>query len=510
MLLFYLIQVLGFQIFSEGSIRLKFTDKYGLDVKNPSAMSSFNILATFDDLKILFRVKNHSYFTELDFFQDPCFYFIKGFFTNSRGFINLCEEKMEFAYRNHRYTINYNKEAQRRVFNYERPITVKYQKDKIIPGDERRYERILKWNGIRGQDFEPDWGIKSKGIGKKIDNINIGNKDMNAKQSNNAIAGDDKGHNKNIEDHNKNKIDRPKEEKSLDIKEASQYGMKDPKATKQKSYALKVFIINNNRRVESQGTNIGIKTLSLFNKTKEFFNDTSVEPELTGILNLRENINMDTEKTILENLKSEIDTVRFSPYNLSLELNKANIIVLINEGSDLPVMEEGEKYLQVHGMTYQGGSVRLDSSYSVVMTNPNETEYFIAKKIAHEIGHSLGLEHDNVHGFLMEQNSCLECKNQTREFTKSSVKQINEFVEKHKRVFIKKMEYKYRDDQIIYTLQEAAEFATERRRHSLYEIIKERLSGNIPMAGDYSSFHNLSLILYISGIYLAVRYFKHL
>ncbi|KAM0679927.1 hypothetical protein GINT2_001868 [Glugoides intestinalis] len=272
-------------------------------------------------------------------------------------------------------------------------------------------------------------------------------------------------------------------------------------------YRIGIFIFNDFGRVLRHGKEINRNTVEIFKKVKQIFSESGlkVEPILEGVLNIRDEIDfIAAEKGALETFKDNIEPIRFSPLNLENPLAKADLVLLIAEPK-FPIRPEKTKI--IHGMTFYGGSSRLDTSYSVVFASQNDSDYFIAKKIAHEIGHSLGASH-NLEGTLMEKVTCKNCENDKRQFNKSSKMQIEWFLAKHKKVFGAKNDMKYHDDQILKSTEEALKYAEERRRHGLIDIVKTRLRGRLPMSDESNYYSILTIFLYALTVLLILLYWK--
>lgn len=273
-------------------------------------------------------------------------------------------------------------------------------------------------------------------------------------------------------------------------------------------YKIDIFIFNNSKRVKKYGELINNNTVDIFKEVKSIFKESGllIEPKLLGILNIKDDINfIDNKSDSLSIFKEIFEPIRFSPYNFDTPLSNSDLILLLNQIDNTVINKELHKI--VHGMTFFGGSNRLDASYSVVFTSEVDSIYFIAKKIAHEIGHSLGARHEDQIS-IMEKTTCKDCENEKRYFSDNSKNQINLFIEKNRNFFSIKKYKKYKEDAVLKTLNEAEEYANERRKHTFKEIIKNRLNDRIPIGVDSDASILLTLFLYTTVIILVIIYWK--
>lgn len=267
--------------------------------------------------------------------------------------------------------------------------------------------------------------------------------------------------------------------------------------TLSKEFSIGLVVFNDQERFKKHGNNINIQTHRIFKIVKDIYEKTIISPVIKEILNLNESSTSmfpNDGKNILESFKSLVDPTRFSPYNLKKELSKADLVLLLKTG----------KKKEHQGMSYFGGSTRLDASYSVVLVSDTDTEYYIAKKIAHEIAHSLGVKHDINQGFLMESKTCSTCSEDIREFGIDSLNQMNKFVRKNKRVFQRLSKFKYKDDSVLIKLEDAESYVNERRKHDFEDIINYRLQGHVPVHEESTIYLNLSLFFYGLIIIIAI------
>lgn len=259
-----------------------------------------------------------------------------------------------------------------------------------------------------------------------------------------------------------------------------------------KLFKIGIFIINGRKRSEKLGTNIVNNSIEIFKEMKKIYENTLISPILMGILNLK--TDLIRKKSILEDFKNFVVDMRFSPYNLESNMNKSDLVVYIDEVDNLE-----NKY----GMTYYGGSSRLDTSYSVVLTTPKDSDYYIAKKLAHEVAHSLGVHHDSKTGYLMEETTCYDCNDLLRVFSNESINEMNTFIIKNKRVYQKSYKRNFVKEEVIYSLDDAMEYVNERRKHNFEDIVNNKLNGRRPIY-DSSTSNSFSIALLIYGVVLTV------
>lgn len=244
------------------------------------------------------------------------------------------------------------------------------------------------------------------------------------------------------------------------------------------SFKIKIFVFNSEERAKRLGKDIVVNTDTIFEYINSIFRESNIPltVEIAGILNFNHENISNGSKSLLESFKDLIEPTRFSHFNFKKPLARSDLTLLIFEKKDKPYLKE---HLKVHGMTYMGGSSRLDSSYSTVITSEEDTEYFIAKKIAHEIGHSLNAKHTSDES-IMEKTTCKDCTQSKRLFSEASKEEIMKFLTKNSKIFSKKWEKKYIDDDLLKNKKEANEYASERRKHTFQDIVKTRLHNRKP------------------------------
>ncbi|ELA42170.1 uncharacterized protein VICG_00813 [Vittaforma corneae ATCC 50505] len=270
---------------------------------------------------------------------------------------------------------------------------------------------------------------------------------------------------------------------------------------------IDIFIFNDSKRVEEHGALVNGNTIDIFNNVKSIFSESelSIEPRLVGILNIKDKIDfINNENGPLLAFKENIEPIRFSPFNLQTALSKSDLVMLISQNS-YGVNDTGNKI--IHGMTFFGGSTRLDSSYSVVFASASDSNYFIAKKIAHEVGHSLGATHHGA-GSIMETTTCQTCENEKRLFDEFSRDQINAFVNRNTKIFKIKDYTKYKENQILKSKKEAIEYAEERRKHTFIDIVRSRLKGKAPLGIESETSIILTVLLYTLVVIVIIFYWK--
>lgn len=290
--------------------------------------------------------------------------------------------------------------------------------------------------------------------------------------------------------------------KQMPFREVQKYyrevGTTPPDHTVGSPYRIDVFIFNDLKRVNRFKQDINKNTIEIMKMVEHIYADTPVQPVLKGILNMKEHL--EVKSNILESFKDVVEPLRFSPFNLRTSLSKSDLIVMIS--GDISHFHQG--------MSYYGGASRLDTSYAVVHAPARDSSYYVAKKLSHEIAHSLGVLHDRNAGFLMEEKTCKKCSDDPRRFSQDSISQMSRFLKIHQKVFSSKPALRYGDEETLKTVEDASEFVSERRKHSFLEIVKNRLGGRVPIGMDMSVFLSTSMLLYSAGIFLAIYYLRKL
>lgn len=390
---------------------VKFFNDSGIQIRRPSDLSNFVALLPINRRKLFLNANNHEYITDINFFEDPCYYKLEGIFDRSLGYFDVCENYMQFFHRKNLYSL------------------------KIKPDDAIENSQAYS---------QPEYLSRTIYNYFKPQNL---------------------------------------------------------------PYKIDVFILNDSNRTLTQGNSVNKETLQIFEKVRDIFKDSGmdIEPRISGILNLRSKIDYGKNREdALHAFKALIEPTRFSPFNLTLPLAKSDLVVLLAQ-LEGPGNPESDKV--VHGISFYGGAARLDSSYSVVFTKKSDSQYFIAKKIAHEIGHSLGAVHGTMKS-IMEKSTCEKCDDEKRIFDTKSKEQINKFIRINQKIFTTKETRKYSEHQTLKSLKEAEEYAEERRKHGLLEIIKNRLQGKIPVTLDSESTMIVSLLFYTFVVIALLLYWK--
>ncbi|KAL6121977.1 hypothetical protein NUSPORA_01031 [Nucleospora cyclopteri] len=208
-------------------------------------------------------------------------------------------------------------------------------------------------------------------------------------------------------------------------------------------------------------------------------------------------IELNDKSKLLIDFRNAFEPIRIDPDNKRTEMANSHLIMLIKEQSYLKLNHQG--------MTFFKGANQLNSCYSVVFANENEE--FTAKKILHEILHSIGVPHDeNSDGYLM--NKIYKPGNSANETDKSillseeSKKSINDFL--MNKVLINKFDI----NKVIESSNDAQNLLKQLRKNTFKEIVETRLGGKAPDTTNTKYYLVLSLIFYIVCIIVAVIYIK--
>lgn len=529
---------------SKPDMILQFYNQLGVVTDNPMKESFFTLLAIKGTRRFILRARSHDYHSNLKMFSDPCTYKLSGFFSNNSGSIDFCNFKLKFFWGEYIYKVNFSDLAKKKNFSYSKDLRVPYErvnKFKIkkylltmyannslpLEKNNEKYSETNMFGELSDIDspFDDEQYLEYSSI------LNGTNSKVSA-ESFKSIANGLKSNPSNEDQKSTMKSGKPRttskepnfidevKNKTYDIPNLANNGKNinnmalesiDKKDAFNKDYLIRIFIFNDAARVRQLGLDINKNTIGIFKNIEDLYKKTIIQPVLNGILNLTEKIQV--KNNMLESFKDFIDPLRFSPFNLKTPLYKSDLIVLLSGDA----LSDGSSVYQ--GMSFYGGANRLDSSYSVVSTSsmpdhsktgepvPN-SDYFIAKKVAHEIAHTLGVVHDKSKGYLMEPSTCKDCSGLKREFSKQSIDQMSEFVLYNKKIFAKKPVYKYSSNDTIKTLTDASEYASERRKHSFMDIVKTRLKGQIPMRVEMNTYLSVCFFIYGVVIYLMIRYLK--
>lgn len=268
-------------------------------------------------------------------------------------------------------------------------------------------------------------------------------------------------------------------------------------------YRINVFVFNDAQRTSYLNKNINRETEELFGMVDQIYRESKagIKINLAGILNMRDDVEMGPD--VLGDFKALVEPMRYDPQNLDTPLSASDLVIFLT-ASRSPA-GEGKVY---HGMSYFGGSNGLNKSYSVVFTGQADPRYFVAKKIAHEIAHSLGVHHDEDKGFLMESSTCSSCENEKRLMSKSSVDQMNRFIKAYESIFEVRPPADDSDQEPITSSNSAYSYIKKRRRHSFSDIVSKRLNGKTPETTSFTYYLAISLVFYLMSIFVAIYYLK--
>lgn len=271
-----------------------------------------------------------------------------------------------------------------------------------------------------------------------------------------------------------------------------------PVLKKSRPYRINVFIFNDIRRAGYYGSNINKETFELLDIVDNMYKESnaSIRINLAGVLNLRDELAAVPD--VLAHFREAVEPIKYDSANLGTPLSSCDLALLLTDrGSNG----------QLHGMSYFGGSNGLNRSYGVVFTGMAESQYFIAKKIAHEIAHTLGVHHDGAKGHLMEASTCDSCEEAPRLFSKESISKMNQFIEEYKSIF-EDHEPEADDGKVITSVDDAQAFVKSRRRHSFSDIINMRLGGRPPETVSFTYYLIISIVFYTISIFIAIYYLK--
>lgn len=308
-----------------------------------------------------------------------------------------------------------------------------------------------------------------------------------------------------------------------------------------KKYTLRLFVINDLRRTNFFNRRINKVTKKLISMVNRIFTESgaTITIRLMGILNLKEVLALGEDP--LSDLRMEIEPVRYDPMNSDTGLSRADFILFLNdrtedgeeernqqnkdatgasheEGTNIKIrpLTDNEtdsastqtaQFAKHHGLTYFGGANGLNRSYSIVYAGVREDKYFVAKKMAHELGHALGSTHDRETGSLMEAVTCASCGNAHRIFSDKSLEQMTKFVEQYREIFSTEEQPK-QPLELVTSVEEAVKYVKKMRRHSFNMIVEGRLDGKTPGAIVFNYYLMLSMAFYVLSILVAIYYLK--
>lgn len=362
-----------------GCFSIRYLDSSGFDIPNVSLHTSFRVLVEENNRTTVLRASNHPYKSSIHVGGDPCLYELYGRFqsiSDDRNNASKEGKKSESLADSHVGIFN----VCTRILEYK-------------AGDWKREIKYVEESyRIRTGRMEGE----ENGLSNDRTITAFSKKDTSA----------------NKENQSKTTIDDPINKVGVSLT---------------KNYRINVFIFNDFQRAQSFGTEINKETMKVFELVGNIYLESHalIKINLSGILNLKEQLDLGPD--ILGGFREKIEPMRYDPSNLSTPVSTADLVILLTDqipGQVYDVINHGIR----HGMSYFGGANGLNRSYGVVYANPGDSRYFIAKKIAHEIAHSLGVHHDEEDGFLMESGTCKDCNESKRVFSKDSIEQMNRFI----------------------------------------------------------------------------------
>jgi len=203
------------------------------------------------------------------------------------------------------------------------------------------------------------------------------------------------------------------------------------------------------------------------------------------------------QKLTLKTFKQRVNSLRFAPELQNTALGQADAFILVNtDGCD-----------KHQGISYFGGSSELSWSYGSVCILKKNSPDVIAKKILHEIGHLLGVPHDDAEDSIMQKSFCGTCLDKWLHFTDESIRIMKAFLTKNKGVFQERSEL-FPDDYLILGRGDAMEYISSRRRHRFHDIVKNRLGGKYPDALNAVLYLIISMVLYLFTIFIVISILK--
>ncbi|KAI4291469.1 hypothetical protein PAPHI01_0743 [Pancytospora philotis] len=265
-------------------------------------------------------------------------------------------------------------------------------------------------------------------------------------------------------------------------------------------YELKAFICNDSKRFERLGKNVDKENKEIAALVDAIFSKSNavIGISMVGSLNLLRPLL--PSQNLLRQFKELVEPVKYSARNLTTPLSQSDLVILLTEEPPGPGGQQG--------MSYFEGSKGLGYAYAVVHCGPDDSKYFIAKKVAHEIAHTLGARHDIRAGYLMEPSACSDCSNDQRVFSPRSLSQVEQFLKKHRRLFQTRSSGDEDALGMIDSVVKARRYINSRRKHSFSEIVAQRLNGRTPEISNFTYYLAISFLVYLSSIFLAIFYLK--
>lgn len=271
-------------------------------------------------------------------------------------------------------------------------------------------------------------------------------------------------------------------------------------------YKMKFFIFNGFKRASDLGSKIVQETEKIAHEITRIFDQSKmpISVEYSGMLSFMKELEINGEK-VLSSFKEAVSQIRYDPLHLRYPLGEADVVIYLENIDKQHSLNnrENNSWIQRQGQSYYGGSSSLSRSYAVVFASPEDSKYFVAKKISHEFGHLLGALHDKKEGFIMESRSCNGCENKPRQFSQESIQSIKKYISENKYVFGEASEIEERP---IITLEAASKFVSKQRKHTYNDIVDTRLKGVAPEKMDFLYYLVISLGIYIICITIAIFY----
>lgn len=190
---------------------------------------------------------------------------------------------------------------------------------------------------------------------------------------------------------------------------------------------IRLALINEYDRYIKLKNHAYIETLHLFKVARKIinslnFDNFSLDIVKTSIVNRsKSNLLIDNQKDPLSTLNANITKLK----DINSYLYNSDLIVLLTDN----------KTNEKEGMSYLNGLGDVDTKYIIINYNPDDTLFYKAKVLVHEILHTLGSTHDLENkGYLMEKRF-LNKKDLKIKLSRKSKKEIEKFVEKNKGYF---------------------------------------------------------------------------